>query len=97
MLDLGWTLNPVTGVLIRRGGDFLGGPVAKNPLVNAQDTGRIPSLGRSHMPRGSWALAPQLLTLCSRAQGPKRPSPHPTTAEARTPTACSLQQEKPPQ
>ena len=30
--------------------DFPGGPVVKNPLANAGDTGLIPGLGRFHMP-----------------------------------------------
>ena len=30
--------------------DFRGGPVGKNPLANAGDTGSIPGPGRSHMP-----------------------------------------------
>ena len=33
--------------------DFLGGPVVKNPSANVADTGSIPGLGRSHMPRGN--------------------------------------------
>ena len=33
--------------------DFPGGPVVKNPPANAGDTGSIPGLGRSHMPRSS--------------------------------------------
>lgn len=33
--------------------NFLGGPVVKNPPVNARDTGLIPSPGRSHTPRGN--------------------------------------------
>ena len=33
-------------------GDFLGGPVVKNPPANAGDMGSIPGPGRSHMP---WA------------------------------------------
>ena len=33
----------------RRG--FPGGPVVKNPPANAGDTGSIPALGRSHVPR----------------------------------------------
>ena len=28
--------------------DFLGGPVVKNPLANAGDTGSIPGPGRFH-------------------------------------------------
>ena len=33
--------------------DFSGGPGDKNPPANAGDIGRIPALGRFHMPRGS--------------------------------------------
>ena len=33
--------------------DFPGGTVVKNPLANAGDTGSIPGLGRSHMPRSN--------------------------------------------
>ena len=29
--------------------DFPGGTVVKNPPANAEDTGSIPGLGRSHM------------------------------------------------
>ena len=32
--------------------------------ANAGDAGSSPGLGRSHMPRGSWAREPQLLSLC---------------------------------
>ena len=31
--------------------DFPGGAVVENPPANAGDTGLIPGLGRSHMPR----------------------------------------------
>ena len=41
--------------------DFPGGPVVKNPPASAGDTGSIPGLGRSHVPRGNYAHAPQLL------------------------------------
>ena len=33
--------------------DFPGGPVVKNPPANAGDTGSIPGLGRSYMPRAT--------------------------------------------
>ena len=33
--------------------DFPGGLVVKNPSANAGDTGSLPDLGRSHMPRGN--------------------------------------------
>ena len=42
---------------------FPGGAVVENPPANAGDTGSSPGLGRSHMPRSSWAREPQLLSL----------------------------------
>ena len=44
--------------------------MVENLPANAGDTGSSPGLGRSHMPRSSWARAPQLLSphvwsLCS--------------------------------
>ena len=42
---------------------FPGGAVVENLPANAGDTGSGPGLGRSHMPRGSWAREPQLLSL----------------------------------
>ena len=33
--------------------DFPGGPVVKNPLANAGDSGSIPGSGRFHMPWGN--------------------------------------------
>ena len=52
---------------------FLGfpcGAVVENLPANAGDTGSSPGLGRSHMPRSSYAREPQLLSprdwsLCS--------------------------------
>ena len=41
--------------------DFPGGAVVKNPPASAGDTGSIPGPGRSHMPQGNQACAPQLL------------------------------------
>ena len=35
--------------------DFPDGPVVKNPLANAGDTGSIPGLERFHMPRNPYA------------------------------------------
>ena len=43
---------------------FPGGAVVENLPANAGDMGSSPGLGRSHMPRGSWAREPQLLSLC---------------------------------
>ena len=37
--------------------------MVENLPANAGDTGSIPGLGRSHMPRSSWAREPQLLSL----------------------------------
>ena len=42
---------------------FPGGAVVENLPANAGDTGSIPGLGRSHMPRSNWAREPQLLSL----------------------------------
>ena len=44
---------------------FPGGSVAESLLPNAGDMGSIPDMGRPHTPRSSWALEPQLLSLCS--------------------------------
>ena len=37
--------------------------MVENLPANAGDTGLSPGLGRSHMPRSSWACEPQLLSL----------------------------------
>ena len=55
-------------------GGFPGGAVVESLPANAGDTGSSPGLGRSHMPRSSWARGPQLLSLriwslCSAARG----------------------------
>ena len=42
---------------------FPGGAVVENLPANAGDTGSSAGLGRSHMPRSSWAREPQLLSL----------------------------------
>ena len=42
---------------------FPGGAVVENLPADAGDTGSSPGLGRSHMPRSSWAREPQLLSL----------------------------------
>ena len=42
---------------------FPGGAVVESLPANAGDTGLSPGLGRSHMPRSSWAREPQLLSL----------------------------------
>ena len=42
---------------------FPGGTVVENLPANAGNTGSSPGLGRSHMPRSSWAREPQLLSM----------------------------------
>ena len=42
---------------------FPGGAVVESLPDNAGDTGSSPGLGRSHVPRSSWAREPQLLSL----------------------------------
>ena len=76
---------------------FPGGAVVKNPPANAGDTGSSPGPGRSHMPRGNYARALQLLSLRSRAHEPQLLSPCATTTEARAPITRAPRQEKPPQ
>ena len=50
---------------------FPGGSVVMNLLANAEDTGLIPCLGRSHVPQSSLAHTPQLLSPHSRARDPE--------------------------
>ena len=65
--------------------------VGRSPPANSGDVGSTPGPGRSHMPWGNWACAPQLLKpTCSGARKP------PTT-KAHAPRACAQKQEKPPQ
>ena len=51
--------------------DFPGGTVVENPPVNVGDMGSIPGLGTCHVSQTHYAPAPQLLSLCSRAQEPQ--------------------------
>ena len=55
MLSNGWVKNKRLG--------FPGGAVVESLPANAGDTGSSPGLGRSHMPRSSWARGLQLLSL----------------------------------
>ena len=69
---------------------FPGGSVVKNPPVDAGDISSIPGSGRSHMPRGNKARAPQLLSLWSRAQEPQLLKPEgrgPVLHNERTPSS----------
>ena len=43
----------VSEIKVAMSRDFPGGAVVKNPPANAGDTGSIPGLGRSHMPRSN--------------------------------------------
>ena len=65
--------------------NFPGGTVDGSPPANAGNTGLIPGLEGSHMPRRNWALAPQPLSPCSSAHKSQLLSPH-----AATPDACAL-------
>ena len=76
---------------------FPGDSMIKNPPASAGDVGLIPGLERCHIQRSNLAHAPQVLSLCSRAQEPQKLSPCTATAEACAPRACAPQQEKPPQ
>ena len=71
--------------------------MAKNPPASAGHVGLIPDLGKSHMPQSNSAHEPQLLSLCSKAWEPQLLSARAATAETQAPTACALNQEKPPQ
>ena len=57
--------------------------MVKNLPAKAGDTGFHPWQGRSHVPQGNWAHAPQLLSLSASA------------TEARVPGAPALPQQKP--
>ena len=50
---------------------FPGGAVVENLPADAGDTGSSPGPGGSHMPRSSWARAPQLPSLRSGAREPQ--------------------------
>ena len=57
--------------------DFPGGPVVKNPLASAGDTGSIPGPGRFHMPQNNEAGMPQPLKPAHpRAHEPLRRGAH---------------------
>ena len=56
-------MKPLFGCLKLISMGFPGGAVVENLPANAGDTGSSPGLGRSHMPRSSWAREPQLLSL----------------------------------
>ena len=51
------------GIESQAKGGFPGGAVVESLPADAGDTGSSPGLGRSHMPRSSWAREPQLLSL----------------------------------
>ena len=55
--------------------------------------------GRRKIPRASEQLSPCTTAIepVLQSREPQQPSPRATTTEAGAPTACALQQEKPPQ
>ena len=63
--------------------DFPGDTVHGSLPANAEDMGSIPGPGGFHMPQGTRACEPLLLSLCAQ------------TTEAHTTRACALQQERP--
>ena len=64
---------------------FPGGSVVKNLSASSGDMGLTLDLGRSHTPQSSWACAPQLLSLCSRARELQLLSPRAATTEVHKP------------
>ena len=66
---------------------FPGGSVVKKSPVRAGDSGSNPAQ-RSHMPQSKQAIAPQLLSLCSRVQELQ-------PVKAVCPEVCAPQQGKP--
>ena len=66
---------------------FPGGLVVKSLPADRGDMSLIPDLRGTHMPRSNQASAPQLSSLCSRAQKPQLLKPA-------CPRPCVLQQEK---
>ena len=60
--------------------DLPGGPVVKNLPANAGDTGSVPRLGRSHVPRSNETQEPQLLKTArpssTTGEGTALRSPH---------------------
>ena len=89
--------SPVFAASLRREGEgtqkdncwgFPGGSVVKNLPANARGMGWIPGLGRSYVPRGSWAH-----TL--RTTGPVLWSPEAAATEACMPWSPCSQQGKP--
>ena len=70
----------------------------RNPPANAADKNLTPGLGRSHMPQGSSACAPQILSPCSRAnklqlQGPSAAAPEACASRTCVPQEKSRRQE----
>ena len=71
--------------------------MVKNSPADAGGMGSIPSPESSHIRQSNYACAPQLLSLCSRAQKPQPLNPHTAATEAHIPGAYAPQQGKPPQ
>ena len=72
---------------------FPDGSVVKNLPANTGDMDSTSDQGRSHMPQGNQAHAPQLLSLFSRAGEPQLLSPHASATEAWVPwSPCSTRE-----
>lgn len=72
--------------------DFPGGPVDRNPTVNAEDRGSTPSQAIFHMSQSNSVQAPQLQSPRSRAHEPQLPSPCAATTEVLVPRAHAPQE-----
>ena len=49
LADFSLYLSQLRLIFLKNKMAFPGGPVVKNPPANAEDTGLIPAMGRSHM------------------------------------------------
>ena len=73
---------------------FPGDSMVKNSPACAGDMGFIPDLGKPHMPRGIYAHAPQLQSLCSGVRQLQMLGPHAAATEACTSySLCSATRE----
>ena len=61
---------------------FPGDSMVKNPPCNARDAGLSPGPGKSHVPQGSWACSPQLLSPCSGVHKLQPLSPRAATTKS---------------
>lgn len=91
----GWKWRKTTsGDSLRTQWAFMVVQPLMSPPANAGNTGSIPALGRVPLMRGSGTTP---LRPCSRAWEPRREKSECLRAHELQPSACTLQQEKPPQ